>query len=112
MQQPESHAARVLESWLPDLDSVRNEAAALGDEGMAPAVAGEFPLTTRAEAVVEYGQREADLYKMGQVAPEHLLIGILREGDGTAMRVMMNLGVDDFGGLIAFAAQDFPELER
>jgi ATP-dependent Clp protease ATP-binding subunit ClpC len=109
MQQRNSHAAQVLVSRLPDLESVRNEAAALSKENMASVAAGEFPLTARATAVLRYAQREADLYEMEQVVPEHLLIGILREGDGTAMRVMMQLGIGDFGDLRASAAQNFPE---
>lgn len=51
-------------------------------------------MSARANQVLHFAQREADLYRAEQIAPEHLLIGILREGEGTAMQVLMRLNVD------------------
>jgi ATP-dependent Clp protease ATP-binding subunit ClpC len=51
-------------------------------------------MTTRAQQVLQFARREADFYHAGHVAPEHLLIGIFREGEGIAMQVLLTLGVD------------------
>lgn len=111
MRKSDSRAARVLGSRLPDLGVVRQEVLQL--TGRGPVVAIEHvSFTARARVVLEFARREVDLYRMEQVAPEHLLIGILREGEGTAMQVMMRLGVDDFGLLRAEAAERFPRPRR
>ena len=63
-------------------------------EKEAPAAAGHIPFTPRAKRVLEGALREA--LQMGQnyISTEHLLLGIVREGNGIAMQALVNMGVD------------------
>jgi ATP-dependent Clp protease ATP-binding subunit ClpC len=55
---------------------------------------GELPLTVAARQVLHHARREADLYQAEKIQPEHLLLGILREGEGLASQVLVALHVD------------------
>jgi ATP-dependent Clp protease ATP-binding subunit ClpC len=99
MREPTSHVARVLAADT-DLESVRaqvREVVGIGED----VPSGDLPMTPRARQVLQLARREADLYHAEQIAPEHLLIGILREGEGIAMQVLPTLGVVDFGRVLA-----------
>jgi ATP-dependent Clp protease ATP-binding subunit ClpC len=87
-----SGAARILLSQV-DPDSVRALVRELVGVG-SDAPEGELPLTPGAAQVLHFARREADMYSDEQVAPEHLLLGILREGEDTATRVLLRLGFD------------------
>ncbi|KAL1533226.1 ATP-dependent Clp protease ATP-binding subunit ClpA CD4B, chloroplastic-like [Salvia divinorum] len=54
----------------------------------------ELPFTPRAKRVLELSLEEAPQLGHNYIAPEHLLLGLLREGDGVAARVLENLGAD------------------
>lgn len=92
MQQRESHVARVLAAQT-DLESVQGQVRKVAGEGQG-VPNGDLPMTPRARQVLHFARREADLYQAEKVAPEHLLIGILREGEGLATQVLLALRVD------------------
>ena len=50
--------------------------------------------TPRAQQVLQLARKEADRFNHGYVGTEHILLGLLREGEGVASRVLRNLNVD------------------
>jgi ATP-dependent Clp protease ATP-binding subunit ClpC len=92
MRVPGTQAARVLSTDI-DLESVRAQIEQLIGVGR-DVPSGELPVSQRAQQLLHFAGREADQYGSAQIEPEHLLIGILREGEGTAMQVIMTLGVE------------------
>lgn len=87
-----SHAARILASHA-SLGSVRAQVSEVTVVGSDASVR-ELPLTPRAAHVLHLARREAELYAQEYIAPEHLLLGILREGEGIATQVLLKLGID------------------
>ncbi|RBY94754.1 Clp protease [Blastococcus sp. TBT05-19] len=85
-----------------DLDSVRSsvEAAfgpgALDDPKRKPERGGHIPFTPRAKKVLELSLREAIAMKSRSIADGHIALGLLREGEGLAMKVLHDRGVDPF----------------
>jgi ATP-dependent Clp protease ATP-binding subunit ClpA len=85
-----------------DLDAVRDSVeAAFGpgaldvpspDKGRA--VTGHIPFTRRAKKVLELSLREAVALKSGSIADGHIALGILRDGDGVAMKMLADRGID------------------
>jgi len=75
-----------------NLEQVRQEVVKVLGKGQAP-VGHEIGLTPRAKRVLELGQEEARTMGVGYVGTEHILLGLLREGEGVAYRVLANLGV-------------------
>ncbi len=57
-------------------------------------VTGQIPFTPRAKKVLELSLRESLSSGGGRVMPHHLLLGLLREGEGVALQVLQSLGVD------------------
>jgi ATP-dependent Clp protease ATP-binding subunit ClpA len=82
-----------------DLDAVRETVeATFGpgalDAGEARARSGHLPLTPRAKKVLELSLREAIALKSRSIADGHLALGLLREGEGLAMKVVHDHGID------------------
>ncbi|WP_104524914.1 Clp protease N-terminal domain-containing protein [Blastococcus atacamensis] len=83
-----------------DLDAVRSsvEAAfgpgALDDPKRTPGRGGHIPFTPRAKKVLELSLREALAMKSRSIADGHIALGLLREGEGLAMKVLSDRGVD------------------
>jgi ATP-dependent Clp protease ATP-binding subunit ClpA len=83
-----------------DLDAVRDkvEAAfgpgALDAGGRRNASAGHIPFTPRAKKVLELALREAIALKSRSISEVHIALGLLREGEGLAMKVVHHRGVD------------------
>lgn len=100
MGQPESRAAGILAQFA-DAESVRALVRRLVGVGET-APSDVIPMTPRLRQVLHFARREADLCQASKVFPEHLLIGILREGEGLAMEVLAALRVD-FSRVIAEA---------
>ncbi|MDI3316718.1 MAG: ATP-dependent Clp protease ATP-binding subunit [Bacillota bacterium] len=87
-------AARALQNMGVDLDQVRAEVEKIIGRGNGP-VGGEIGYTPRAKKVVmELAIEEARLLGHNYVGTEHLLLGLIREGEGVAARVLENMGVD------------------
>lgn len=86
-------AAKVLESLGADLLVIRRQVEdAVGRGQQIPR--GHIPLTARAKSVIELSMREALQVGHNYVGTEHLLLGLIREGEGVASQVLASAGVD------------------
>jgi len=85
--------ANVLKNLDIDLRKVRLEVEKLVKSGPEMVTMGKLPQTPRAKKVIEYAIEEARNLNHNYVGTEHLLLGLLREQDGVAAQVLMNLGV-------------------
>jgi ATP-dependent Clp protease ATP-binding subunit ClpC len=92
VRETEGVAARVLSSLSVDLTKVRSAVEFIIGRGEKPAQ-GEIGLTPRAKKVVELAVDEARRMNHTYIGTEHLLIGLLREGEGVAAGVLESLGV-------------------
>ena len=87
----EGVAAQALESLKISLDSVRKEVESIiGQGGSTPS--GHIPFTPRAKKILELSLREALKLKHNYIGTEHILLGLLREGEGVAAQVLVKLG--------------------
>jgi ATP-dependent Clp protease ATP-binding subunit ClpC len=86
-------AARSLESLGISLDAVRQQVEEIIGRGQQ-APSGHIPFTPRAKKVLELSLREALQLGHGYIGTEHILLGLLREGDGVAAQVLVRLGAD------------------
>ena len=85
--------ANVLKNLDVDLRKVRLEVEKLVKAGPEMVTMGKLPQTPRAKKVIEYAIEEARNLNHNYVGTEHLLLGLLREHDGVAAHVLMNLGL-------------------
>ena len=92
VRETEGVAARVLSSLTVDLSKVRSAVEFIIGRGEKPPQ-GEIGLTPRAKKVVELAVDEARRMNHTYIGTEHLLIGLLREGEGVAAGVLESLGV-------------------
>ena len=93
LRQEEGLAAQVLESLAVPLERVRADVVAIvgcGEE----ATPNRIPFTPRAKKVLELALQEALLLKHEHIDTEHLLLGLVRENEGVASRVLLDLGAD------------------
>src|ERR1700694_122007 len=86
-------AAKVLETLGVNLAKVRAEVEAIVGRG-GQTVQQEMVFTPRAKRVIELAFEEARQLNHNYIGTEHLLLGLIREGEGVAARVLTNLGVD------------------
>ncbi len=93
VRETEGVAARVLSGLGVDLSKVRSAVEFIIGRGEKPAQ-GEIGLTPRAKKVVELAVDEARRMNHTYIGTEHLLIGLLREGEGVAAGVLESLGVN------------------
>ncbi|MFP4496947.1 MAG: ATP-dependent Clp protease ATP-binding subunit [Vulcanimicrobiota bacterium] len=89
----ESVAAKVLENLGVGLKKVRGEVEAIVGKGGKP-TNQEMVFTPRAKRVIELAFEEARNLSHNYIGTEHLLLGLVKEGEGVAARVLSNLGVD------------------
>jgi len=89
----ESVAAKVLEALGVNLQKVRNEVESIVGKGGQP-TQHEMVFTPRAKRVIELAFEEARALAHNYIGTEHLLLGLVREGEGVAARVLSNLGVE------------------
>src|SRR5665213_3467186 len=87
-------AVNVLQSMGIDLETVRMEVEKQTPGGSDQKMIGNIPYTPRVKKVIALSQKEAKNLNHTYVGTEHLLLGLLREGDGVAARVLKNLDVD------------------
>ena len=87
-------AVNALQSVGIDLDSVRVEVEKAVGTGPETKTIGNIPFTPRAKKVLALSASEARSLGHSYVGTEHVLLGLLREGEGIASRVLENLGVD------------------
>ncbi len=86
-------AASVLEGMDVDLRRVRTEIEKMVQPGPDTAQAGSPPLTPRTKKVLDYAMEEAQQLGHSYLGTEHLLLGLLRETEGVAAKILMNLGL-------------------
>jgi len=87
-------AVNVLERMGLDLESVRMEVEKEVGSGPPQKTAGNIPYTPRVKKVLALANKEAKALNHSYVGTEHLLLGLLREGEGVAARVLKRLDVD------------------
>src|SRR5712672_347618 len=87
-------AVNVLQKLGLDLDTVRMEVEKQVGTGPDQKMIGNIPYTPRVKKVLALAQKEAKNLNHTYVGTEHILLGLLREGDGVAARVLKNLDVD------------------
>src|SRR5687767_3938426 len=93
IQEGEGVAARALESLGISLDGVREQVQEIIGQGPA-APTGHIPFTPRAKKVLELALREALQLGHSYIGTEHILLGLVREGEGVAAQVLQKLGAD------------------
>ena len=93
LRQADGVGARVLAGLGVTLASVHDEVAKIVGQGDA-VTAGQIPFTPRAKKVLELGLREALSLGHNYIGSEHILLGIARENDGVAARLLLDSGVD------------------
>ncbi len=86
-------AANVLKNLDVDLKKIRMEVEKIVQSGPDMVTIGKLPHTPRAKKVIEYSNEEARNLSHNYVGTEHLLLGLLREQEGVAAQVLMNLGL-------------------
>ncbi|MCC7336880.1 MAG: ATP-dependent Clp protease ATP-binding subunit [Pirellulaceae bacterium] len=86
-------AANVLKNLDVDLRKIRLEVEKLVQSGPEMVTIGKLPQTPRAKKVIEYSMEEARNLNHNYVGTEHILLGLLREQEGVAAQVLMNLGL-------------------
>lgn len=89
----EGVAAKALESMEISLDSVREQVVEIIGQGQQ-APSGHIPFTPRAKKVLELSLREALQLGHSYIGTEHILLGLIREGEGVAAQVLVKLGAD------------------
>jgi ATP-dependent Clp protease ATP-binding subunit ClpC len=89
----EGVAAKALESLGISLEKVRQQVEEIIGAGQSPP-SGHIPFTPRAKKVLEMSLREALQLGHNYIGTEHILLGLIREGEGVAAQVLVKLGAD------------------
>ena len=89
----EGVAAKALESMGISLDAVRQQVEEIIGQGQQ-SPSGHIPFTPRAKKVLELSLREALQLGHNYIGTEHILLGLIREGEGVAAQVLVKLGAD------------------
>ncbi|MGI8532753.1 MAG: Clp protease N-terminal domain-containing protein, partial [Geodermatophilaceae bacterium] len=89
----EGVAAKALESLAISLEGVRQQVEEIIGQGQQ-APSGHIPFTPRAKKVLELSLREALQLGHNYIGTEHILLGLIREGEGVAAQVLVKLGAD------------------
>ena len=87
-------AVNVLERMGLDLESVRMEVEKEVGSGTGQKISGSIPYTPRVKKVLALANKEAKALNHSYVGTEHILLGLLREGEGVAARVLRRMDVD------------------
>ena len=86
-------ASNVLENLDIDLNKIRREVEKSVNQGTDMITMGKLPQTPHASKAIEYAMTEARSLGSNNVGTEHLLLGLLREEEGSAAQILMNLGL-------------------
>jgi ATP-dependent Clp protease ATP-binding subunit ClpC len=87
-------AAAVLQKMGVSLENIRIEIEKLVQPGPTTQIIGDIPFTPRAKKALELAAEEARSLGHNYIGTEHLLLGLIREGEGIAYQVLLNLGMD------------------
>lgn len=94
VKEGEGVAAAVLQKMGVDLEMIRIEIEKLVQPGPETKVMGDIPFTPRSKKALELSAEEARALGHNYIGTEHLLLGLVKEGEGMAYRVLLNLGID------------------
>ena len=94
IREGEGVAAAVLEKLGLDLQTIRLEVEKVVQPGPATQILGDIPFTPRAKKALELAAEEARSLGHNYIGTEHILLGIIREGESVASQVLLNLGLD------------------
>ncbi len=94
IREGEGVAATVLEKMGLSLENIRLEIEKLVQPGPATQIIGDLPFTPRAKKALEMAAEEARSLGHNYIGTEHLLLGLIREEEGVASQVLINLGLD------------------
>ena len=94
VREGEGVAAAVLQKLGVDLETIRIEVEKLVQPGPQTQVLGDIPFTPRSKKALELSAEEARALGHNYIGTEHLLLGLVKEGEGMAYRVLLNLGLD------------------
>jgi ATP-dependent Clp protease ATP-binding subunit ClpC len=86
--------AKALETMQISKDMVRERVEQITGRGRGPSGTGHIPFTPGAKKVLELSLREALQLGHNYIGTEHILLGLIREGDGVAGQVLVSLGAD------------------
>ncbi|MCC7013171.1 MAG: ATP-dependent Clp protease ATP-binding subunit [Planctomycetes bacterium] len=93
VQEGSGVAANVLKNMGIDLTKIRAEVEKIVKTGPSMVTMGQLPFTPRAKKVLELSMEEASNLGHNYIGTEHLLLGLIKENEGIAAQVLMNLGV-------------------
>ena len=93
VQEGSGVAANVLKNMSIDLEKIRHEVEKIVKTGPSMVTMGQLPCPPRAKKVLELSLEEASQLSHNYIGTEHLLLGLIRENEGIAAQVLMNLGV-------------------
>src|SRR5688572_25616445 len=93
VQEGSGVAANVLRNMNIDLAKIRTEVEKLVKTGPSVVTMGQLPFTPRAKKVLELSMEEAGNLGHNYIGTEHLLLGLIKENEGIAAKVLTNLGV-------------------
>jgi ATP-dependent Clp protease ATP-binding subunit ClpC len=94
IREGEGVAAAVLEKMGVSLENIRLEIEKLVQPGPTTQIIGDIPFTPRAKKALELAAEEARSLGHNYIGTEHILLGLIREGEGIASQVLLNLGLD------------------
>ena len=94
IREGEGVAAAVLQKMGVSLENIRLEVEKLVQPGPTTQIIGDIPFTPRAKKALELAAEEARALGHNYIGTEHLLLGLIREGEGVASQVLLNLGLD------------------
>jgi len=94
IREGEGGAALVLRKFGLSLEMVRRQVEKLVPPGGGMRTVGDIPFTARAKSVIGHAVEESGLLNHNYVGTEHLLLALIREGEGVAARVLTELGAD------------------
>ncbi|MBL7151763.1 MAG: ATP-dependent Clp protease ATP-binding subunit [Candidatus Omnitrophica bacterium] len=94
VREGEGVAATVLQKMGISLENIRLEIEKLVQPGPTTQIIGDIPFTPRAKKALELAAEEARSLGHNYIGTEHLLLGLIREGEGIASQVLLNLGLD------------------
>ena len=95
LREDEGLAARVLESLGMTLERAREEVVRIVRTGEEPTTGGQIPFTPRAKRTLELALREALSLGHDYIGTEHILLGLVRQREGVATRVIAEFGTDE-----------------
>ena len=94
IREGEGVAAAVLQKMGVSLENIRLEIEKLVQPGPTTQIIGDITFTPRAKKALELAAEEARSLGHNYIGTEHLLLGLIREGEGVASQVLLNLGLD------------------